>query len=357
MFQAALLIALTLSVSGPQDSEKPTKAVPIDVLQQQSDRSSEERQSPPDYGAPEFDVGAETATHEEVDPLSVEFRSLTSLRLTPQGNLLACDGEARLVKLIAPDGSLISTLSLEFGPEAIDVASDGSIYCGGEGRLAHLEESGTILHTTDLPADAETEIVTRRRSHGRSVRVSGIAVSGEHVFAAFGSGGSLGSKSKLYRFDRDLKNPTIIAEGLRGCCQRCDLSASNGTLYLAENAAHRVVAYSSEGEVLQRWGERSRAELEGFGSCCNPMNLCFDSAGVLYTAESGLGRVKRYSTDGQYLGLVGYVGTTRFTRASSMANSCSNIAIDVTPDGKTVYVMDFKNKLIRVLRRKDQKTS
>jgi sugar lactone lactonase YvrE len=82
------------------------------------------------------------------------------------------------------------------------------------------------------------------------------------------------------------------------------------------------------------------------------MNLCFDAAGVLYTAESGLGRVKRYSTDGEYLGLVGYVGVDRFTRSGGVASSCSNIAIDVTPDGKTVYVMDFKNNKIRVLRQK-----
>ena len=82
------------------------------------------------------------------------------------------------------------------------------------------------------------------------------------------------------------------------------------------------------------------------------MNLCFDKEGVLYTSESGLGRVKRYATDGRYLGLVGYVGVERFTNAGRMAASCSNIAIAVTPDGSRVYVMDFKENSIRVLQRK-----
>ena len=83
------------------------------------------------------------------------------------------------------------------------------------------------------------------------------------------------------------------------------------------------------------------------------MNLCFDSQGVIYTAESGLGRVKRYSTDGKFLGLLGYTGVERFTRAGSLAASCSNIAIAVTSDGKRVYVMDYKANLIRVLQKKD----
>ena len=82
------------------------------------------------------------------------------------------------------------------------------------------------------------------------------------------------------------------------------------------------------------------------------MNLNFDSKGVLYTAESGLGRVKKHSTDGKFLGLVGYIGVERFTRAGGLAASCSNIAIAVTPDAKRVYVLDFKKSLIRVMEKK-----
>ncbi len=347
MFQAVVLVAITLSSENPADLDVSGNEARKDVSQENVVGNRKK----PDYGAPEFDVGVETATHEEVDPLPVEFESLTSLRLDTHGNLLACDSGAQLIKVVAHDGTVRSTLPLEFGPEAIDVAPDGTIYCGGQGRLAHLAGSGEVLHTADSPTDVETE-GAKRRKQKRPTRLSGIAVGRNHVFVAFGSGGGTGSKSVLFRFDRDLQNPTLLAEGLRGCCQRCDIATVGSALFLAENGAHRVVTYDSDGEVLQKWGERSRTGLEGFGSCCNPMNLCFDTNGVLFTAESGLGRVKRYSTEGKYLGLVGYVGTARYTRASGMATTCSNIAIDVTPDGKTVYVMDFRNKVIRVLRRK-----
>ena len=144
----------------------------------------------------------------------------------------------------------------------------------------------------------------------------------------------------------------MLAEGLRGCCQRCDIVAGGGVVYVAENAAHRVVLYDREGKTVGKWGQKSRNDLEGFGSCCNPMNLWLDSHGVLYTAESGLGRVKRYTTDGKFLGLVGYVGVERFQSASQLAASCSNLAIAVTPSGDRVYLVDFKNNRIRVLQKK-----
>ena len=305
-----------------------------------------------DPGVPEFDIGTESATHKEIEPLAISFEQLTALRLDGDGNLLACDSLAGKIKRIGPDGKLLSTIEPGFGPESIDVAADGTIYCGGKGRLAMLDPGGKVIKTADLPGGVETPLGELRRGFARPVQLSGIAVTDKHVFVAFGSGWSLGSKSKLFRFDRQLDNPKLLIEGLRGCCQRCDLIARDGVLYLAENSAHRVVAVDCEGTELGKWGQRSRTELEGFGSCCNPMNLDFDAAGTLYTAESGLGRVKCYTTDGEFLSLVGYIGVERFTNAGHLAASCSNIAIAVTPDASRVYVMDFKENLIRVLQKK-----
>jgi len=302
--------------------------------------------------APIEDVAADTATHQEIDPLAIEFKRLSSLQLHSNGNLLACDKEAREIKVINSAGRQVATIKLEFGPEAIDVAPDGTIYCGGEGCVAHLDAGGKVLETADMPEYGEPSGGERRRMSSRGNLVSGIAVSQKDVFVCYGTGWSMGSKSKLFRFDRELENPVLLAEGLRGCCQRCDIAFRSGVIYLAENAAHRVVSYNREGEVLGKWGERGRGEVERFGSCCNPMNLCFDGDGVIYTAESGMGRVKRFSTDGEFLGLVGYVGVQRFNRASGLAASCSNIAIAATPDGERVYVMDFQNNKIRVLKKK-----
>lgn len=305
------------------------------------------------------DVAAESASHAEVEPLDVSFERLTSLQIDNDGNLLACDGDAKQIKVIGPDGKQIRTIELPFAPEAIDVAADGTIYCGGEGRLAKLDAEGKILKAIDVPSTADTvvsETSVRRAEVCKvtlALRISGIAVSKRHVFATFGTGWSTVSRAKLFRFDRELENPKMLDDDLRGCCMRCDLVTDGKVVYLAENSAHRVVGYNRNGKELSTWGSRSREGLEGFGACCNPMNLCFDGDGVLYTAESGIGRIKRYSKEGEMLSLVGYVGTDRFVHGGAHAASCSNMAIVATPDGNRIYVMDYNHNMIRVLQKKD----
>lgn len=347
------------------------------------------------------DIAPETATHIEGESLKVEFKRLTALRIRDDDSLLATDADAKVIKIISPAGEQIGTIELPFQPEALDVAADGTLYCGGQGQLAKLSADGRILKTQSVPDDVapgatdqpsaeppkpapESKSRTdgakaapnaegsgdkpkpaaedaaekpklappRRRRKPRPKHISGIAVTDRDVFVAFGSGWSLGSKSKLYRFDLELENPHAIAEGLRGCCQRCDIKSRDDVLYLAENAAHRVVLYDREGTVLGKWGEQGRDDLKTFGACCNPMNICFDGQGALYTTESGLGRVKRYTPEGKFLDLVGYVGTQRFWHGSGLAASCSNMAVAVTSDGRRVYVMDYKNNRIRVLDKK-----
>jgi len=301
------------------------------------------------------DADAESATHNELEPLAVKFEKLSSLRLTPDGMLLAGDEKAKQIKVIDPSGKVTATIELPFNPESIDTAEDGVIYCGGQGEIAMLDKTGKLIKTVAMPKEKGTpKPAGAPPKRSRPQRVSGIAVTGKDVFVAFGSSWSLRSTSNLYRFDRQLQNPKRIAEGLRGCCQRCDITARDGVVYVAENTRHRIVAFDRDGKELGKWGQRGRAGLDGFGACCNPMNLCFDGAGSLYTSESGLGRVKRYSTDGKLLSLVGYTGVERFTRAGHLAASCSNIAIAVTPDGARVYVMDYTKNLIRVLQKKDE---
>ncbi len=297
-------------------------------------------------------VGAELASHVEIDPLDVKFERLSSLQIRNDDKLLACDSGAKDIKVIDPQGKLIGTIQFDFAPQAIDVAGDGTIYCGGQGHVAKLDKRGELLRTVKIPKPDANGDGQQPSPMRREQRVSGIAVSKGDVFVAVGSQWSLRSRSILFRFDRNLENLKLIVEDLRGCCQRCDIVTRDGIVYIAENTRHRVDLFDREGKLLDNWGQRSRNELEGFGSCCNPMNLCFDKAGVLYTSESGLGRVKRYTTKGKFLGLAGYVGVERFTRAGHTAASCSNMAVAITADGRRIYVMDYGNNLIRVLRKK-----
>ena len=293
-------------------------------------------------------AGAEdvSPTHEEVDPIGgtdeLSFQALESFCLDGDDNLLACDRKAGQVLKISPAGKLQKRWEMPFPPIRIKWAGEGEVYVGGPAVLARVNGDGEVAASIR----SDNEVIPR-------ARVSGIATTKAHVFASFGSGWSLRSRDSIVRLNRDLTEPALIAEGLRGCCQRLDLAAKDDVLYAAENARYRVLRMDKSGETLSKWGERSRTDVAGFGSCCNPMNIAFGPGGQLYTAESGLGRVKRYSPDGEFLGLVGEVGVQRFRRAGRMAASCSNITVAVSSDGTDVYVQDVKENLIRVLKKKD----
>jgi len=297
------------------------------------------------------DLKAELATHSETKPLDISFQKLSAMCLHPDGTLWATDEQAKTIKVITADGEVAKTIDLSFAPESLEVASDGTVYCGGQGQVALLKSTGELVKVGKIPPEKPTLSASPR--HNRPQRVSGLAVLGDDLFVAYGSSWSVRSLSNLYRFDRRVENPVRIVEELRGCCQRCDIVARDGVIYVAENARHRISMFDRDGKDLGNWGNRERTGLEGFGACCNPMNLCFDNDGVLYTSESGLGRVKAYKPDGKMLGLVGYTAVERFVRASHLASSCSNIAIAMTPDADKIYVMDYKENLIRVLVRKE----
>lgn len=291
------------------------------------------------------DSPTQTATHQEKESIGTtketQFGALSSFCLNSQSNLLCCDAKAVEIKVITPVGKVLDTWKMPFAPWRIRRAGDGSIYVGGTGVLAKLDSKGKIIKK-----------VTSDGSNFPKAKISGIAVTDDYVFASLGNGWSLRSKAVIVRFDHDLGKSKTIAQNLRGCCQRLDLAAKDGVIYVAENSRFRVVRYDAEGKVLSSWGARSRTSMEGFGSCCNPMNIIFGPGGELYTAESGLGRVKRYSPDGKFLGLVGQVGVQRFTRAGRTAASCSNITIAVTKDGNRVFVQDVGKNIIRVLVKK-----
>jgi len=297
-------------------------------------------------GAEDAPAEAAEATHTEVATIGqtegTRFGSLATLCLSAEGNLLAADGKSKQIVVFDAEGKKLKTWPLEFAPSAMTACADGTLYVGGAGVLAKLDKDGKVLKT--VQADAGTFPKSK---------ASGMATTKDFLLVSFGRGWSLSSRSVVMRLDRELGGAKQIVEGLRGCCQRMDIVASDDeSFYVAENARFRVVKYDTEGKELAAWGSKDRKNIAGFGACCNPMNLCFGSDGALYTAESGLGRIKRYTVEGKLLGLVGYVDTTRFERAGGLAASCSNMAVAVTADGNRVFVQDVKYSLIHVLEKK-----
>lgn len=183
-----------------------------------------------------------------------------------------------------------------------------------------------------------TQAVQARAAQMRQRSISAITVGEKDVFIACPM--TKGFGFAIWRTDRSFGDGRLIAEGLRGCCGQMDIQARGEQVFVAENARKRVVVFDRDGKQVAAWGESQRAGIDGFGSCCNPMNLRFNPAGELITSEASLGRLKRYSPEGQLLGLVGM---------ATVEGGCKNVAVDLSPDAKRCYVMDLGKNRICVL--------
>lgn len=416
-----------------------------------------------------FAPKAQAPTHRQVATIKVGERAkamrIATFCCDGQGRLLAACAPVRrspssdassqgLIRVLAPDGKELEAWKLDFAPQSINVAPDGSIYVGGRGRLAKLDAKGHTVATADSPAlealasDAKeflpggsespaakaaqlvarlaamhkniesylarqkkrTEAaIERAKKEGDTAEAEALAKRGERIQKTYAAmlkrQEEQAEKAKaeakrlaelekkmtpeereelvkkaieraetaarhraavtgiavtkrdlfvccrartgyaIYRMDHDFKNPKKIADGLRGCCGQLDIQAYEGDVYAAENSRGRVVRFDREGKRLAAWGKRDRKNVEGFGSCCNPMNIRFGPEGEVYTSEASLGRIKRYTRDGKFLGVVG---------EAKIVPGCKHVAIGVSKDGRRVYLLDITRSQIAVLEKPDK---
>jgi hypothetical protein len=228
-------------------------------------------------------------------------------------------------------------------PVMVHATPDGEIYVAGHGSMTRYDEKGSVLGVFKFDSIEDGRFA--------EAHASGITVDPDHIFLAFGNGRSLRATESIVRFDRDFSNPLLVVEKQFGCCAHIDLDVRDGELLVAENSRHRVNRFDFDGGLIERWGRRDRNSITGFEACCNPVNIDFAPNGILYTAESGVGRVKKYSPKGEFLGLVGYVDTTKFDRGSRLAAMSCYIPIEVAKDENRIYIMDVRANFVRVLER------
>lgn len=77
----------------------------------------------------------------------------------------------------------------------------------------------------------------------------------------------------------------------------------DGLLRVSNPGAHRVEAFTLDGHLELAWGKPSE-RIEGFCGCCNPAHLAVLPDGRIVTAEKGIPRVKVYSAEGTFEGVV-----------------------------------------------------
>jgi hypothetical protein len=319
--------------------------------------------------APIKQPAAKALTAEQLDPTHLEVDSI-DVKLEPDGKIetMAMNAAGDLlvgvswpnrstptpgqpkskskrlyaVKIISTDGKnkIKATWPMDIVvPKMIHGLGDGNVFIGGHGVLAIYDPTGGYITSIEVGDAVEDP----------DAKVSGVTANKDYIFIAFGYGGSLRATEDVVRFDHELTAPKLIVKKQFGCCDHLDLDVKGDTLLVAENSRFRVNLFTLEGEMIDRWGKRDRKSIAGFSACCNPVNFDMGPDGFLYTAESGIGRIKKYSKDGELLGVVGYVNTFKFQKANRTAAISCYIPIEISKDGKRFYVMDVRANIIRVL--------
>ncbi|HMO14028.1 MAG TPA: hypothetical protein PKD64_14130 [Pirellulaceae bacterium] len=167
-------------------------------------------------------------------------------------------------------------------------------------------------------------------------RIPSLAVDGDDVFVAV----STGRGYEIWRTDKAFENGTKVIEDLSGCCGQFDFSAKNGLLFLAENTKFKVGIYNRDGEHLNGFGSRAGTDDAGFGSCCNPMNVICTSTGDILTAESSIGKIKRFNQAGE---LVSVIGKAR------IGGGCKHVALGFDESRNRYYIQYQDKNMICVL--------
>lgn len=172
----------------------------------------------------------------------------------------------------------------------------------------------------------------------RKLGITALAVTSKDVFLC--AYAVEGSGFEVWRMTHEFSEPTKVVEKLGGCCGQCDIQATDSHLVLAENTKFKVAILDRNGERLSDFGKGDRKAVDGFGSCCNPMNVrCCDNGDIL-TAESSIGTIKRFSKDGELLGVIG---------KAKIGGGCKHVAVAFDPKRDRYYMMNVDKDHICVL--------
>ena len=172
----------------------------------------------------------------------------------------------------------------------------------------------------------------------RKLGITALAVTSKDVFLCCNS--VEGTGYEVWRMTHEFSEPTKVVSSLGGCCGQCDIQATDDHLVLAENTKFKVALLDRDGNRQTDFGKGDRKAVDGFGSCCNPMNVrCCDNGDIL-TAESSIGTIKRFSKDGELLGVVG---------KAKIGGGCKHVALGFDAQRDRYYMMNIDKDHICVL--------
>lgn len=165
-----------------------------------------------------------------------------------------------------------------------------------EMRLRSLQATVKMLSNQDQISEARIASSMQYR-----LRTPSIALAGDDVLVTL----YLNRGYEVWRTSGTFEKPKQVIGGLRGCCGQMDIITSGDKILTAENTKFQVGFYDLNGTKLNAFGKRHSDDENGFGSCCNPMNVLCCPNGDIVTAESSIGHIKRFNDKGEIQAVIG----------------------------------------------------
>ena len=276
-------------------------------------------------------IDPQLLAYREADPIATGLAQPRGLALGPDGRLHIVGDQ--VIRIFDEDSASPSTVGLGSAPQALTVASDGTIYVA---MLGHIE-----VYTPDGTHRASWQ------SAGERAYFTSVAVAGENVWVADAGGRVVRryDKSGQVRGQIGKKNEARHIPGLVVPSPHLNvLVGPDGLIWVNNCGRHAVETYTVDGDLTSSWGQPS-LNIEGFCGCCNPTNIALLPDEKVVTSEKGLPRVKVYWPD----------GTLESVVAGPEAFASRVVGLDLAVDAAgRVMVLDPAAKTVRSFERREE---
>lgn len=277
--------------------------------------------------------------YHETENLSTGFKKTTAVAVGPNDRIYVAGDQS--VRAFDISGRVLLKVDLPAEPRCVAISDAGDIFVGFRD---HVEVYGS-----------DGRLREQWASLGSPSQFTSIAVSDGRVFVA-----DAGRRRVMHYLTSGAlvnmigqKDEALGVDGFVVPHPYFDLAVGvDGLLRVANPGRHRIELYTFDGGLELWWGEVSM-QIEGFAGCGNPANFALLSDGRVVTCEKGLPRVKIYTAQGVFAGVVAgaeQFPDYRFDGTFPERNGELDVAVD--SQGR-VLVLDTAGQTIRIFIQND----
>ena len=284
-------------------------------------------------------VDPEHVLFEEVGKIVPPLEHVSALAVGPDGHIYVAGGQAIVVFDL--DGEEINRFSLSRAPDCMAVGPDGAILLGMRDHVEELSAEGTPKPAWDKLGD---------KAYISSIAAGEdevyVADAGRRVVLRFDRKGTL--LGRIGEADEEREIPGFVVPSPYFDVA---LDAHSG-LWAVNPGRLGIENYRPNGDLVTAW-YRPSMRPDGFCGCCNPTHIAFRSDGGLVTTEKGISRVKLYSPDQVFMGLVAGPNAFGESAGEPFSDELESPLRDLAVDTRDrVLVLDKQQGAVRIFEKR-----